>query len=179
MGNFIEKMKVAPVQQKGKNMKNENIVKVITTTIGSFLSSILGILYVPVLLLIVCNLIDYATGLMAAPQREDGKVSSYKSIRGIFKKVAMWLLIVVGAVVDKLLMYTATTLGFTWSITYLIAAFVAVWLICNELISILENLKDIGVPMPAFLMPIVKNIAKKTEETLNVEEEEHNHDERN
>ena len=91
----------------------------------------------------------------------------------------MWILIVVGAVVDKLLMYTATTLGFTWSITYMVAAFVAVWLICNELISILENLKDIGVPMPAFLMPIVKNIAKKTEETLNVEEEEHNHDERN
>ena len=25
MGNFIEKMKVAPVQQKGKNMKNEKI----------------------------------------------------------------------------------------------------------------------------------------------------------
>ena len=87
MGNFIEKMKVAPVQQKGKNMKNENIVKVITTTIGSFLSSILGILYVPVLLLIVCNLVDYATGLMAAPQRDDGKVSSYKSIRGIFKRL--------------------------------------------------------------------------------------------
>lgn len=91
----------------------------------------------------------------------------------------MWLLIVVGAVVDKLLMYTADTLGFTWNITYLVAAFVAVWLICNELISILENLKDIGVPMPAFLLPIVKNIAKKTEESFNIEKEENNYDERN
>ena len=40
-------------------------------------------------------------------------------------------------------------------------------------------MERLTVPMPAFLMPIVKNIAKKTEETLNVEKEEHNYDERN
>ncbi len=162
-------------------MKNTSIFKLVTTSIGSFLSSILGILYVPVLLLILSNIIDYSTGLMAAPEREDGRISSYKSIRGIFKKVAMWLLIVVGTVVDKLLMYTATTLGFNWKVTYFVAAFVAVWLICNELISILENLKDIGAPMPTFLMPIVKNIAKKTEDTLHLceDEKEKNNNERN
>lgn len=152
-------------------MKNQNIFNVVTSAIGSFLSSVLGILYIPVLLLVVCNLIDYATGLMAAKYRET-KISSYKSIRGIFKKVAMWMLIVVGAVVDKLLMYTSTTLGFAWGFTYVIAAFVAVWLICNELISILENLKDTDVPMPVFLMPIVKNIAQKTEDALSVNENE-------
>ncbi len=148
---------------------NSNIINVVTASIGSFLSSVLGILYIPVVLLVVCNLIDYATGLMAAKYREI-KISSYKSIRGIFKKVAMWMLIVVGAVVDKLLMYTSTTLGFTWGLTYMIAAFVAVWLICNELISILENLKDTDVPMPVFLMPIVKNIAQKTEDALTIDE---------
>ncbi len=148
---------------------NSNIINVVTASIGSFLSSVLGILYIPVLLLVVCNLIDYATGLMAAKYREV-KISSYKSIRGIFKKVAMWMLIVVGAVVDKLLMYTSTTLGFTWGLTYIIAAFVAVWLICNELISILENLQDTDVPMPMFLMPIVKHIAQKTEDALTIDE---------
>lgn len=147
----------------------KNFFNVVTSAIGSFLSSFLGILYIPVLLLVVCNLIDYATGLMAAKYREV-KISSYKSIRGIFKKVAMWMLIVVGAVVDKLLMYTSTTLGFAWGFTYVIAAFVAVWLICNELISILENLQDTDVPMPAFLMPIVKNIARKTEDALTIDE---------
>lgn len=150
-------------------MKNSNIFNVVTASIGSFLSSVLGILYIPVLLLVVCNLIDYATGLMAAKYREV-KISSYKSIRGIFKKVAMWMLIVVGAVVDKLLMYTSTTLGFTWGVPYIIAAFVAVWLICNELISILENLQDTDVPMPMFLMPIVKHIAQKTEDALTIDE---------
>lgn len=167
--------KVAPVQRKGKLMKNSNIFNTVTAAIGSFLSSLLGILYIPVLLLVVCNLIDYATGLMASRYREV-KISSYKSIQGIFKKVAMWMLIVVGAIVDKLLMYTSTTLGFAWGFTYVIAAFVAVWLICNELISILENLKDTDVPMPAFLMPIVKNIAAKTEDALTNESEEKEED---
>ena len=41
---------------------------------------------------------------------------------------------------------------------FLIACIVAIWIICNELISILENLKDMGVNIPAFLTPIVKNI---------------------
>ena len=34
----------------------------------------------------------------------------------------------------------------------------AVWLVLNEIISILENLNDIGVPMPPFLMPLVNRL---------------------
>ena len=35
---------------------------------------------------------------------------------------------------------------------------VAIWIICNELISILENMVDIGINMPAFLLPLIKNL---------------------
>lgn len=52
------------------------------------------------------------------------------------------------------------------------ATVVAVWLVVNEIISILENMIDIGVDMPPFLLPIVKYIKKKTEETAMVKEEE-------
>lgn len=38
------------------------------------------------------------------------------------------------------------------------ACVVAVWIVCNELISILENLIDVGISIPAFLIPLVKNI---------------------
>lgn len=47
-------------------MNNVNTAKVIVTGIMAFLSSILGVLYIPVLLMVACNIIDYATGLMAA-----------------------------------------------------------------------------------------------------------------
>ncbi len=46
-----------------KNVKNCFI------GIGTLLSSWLGILYVPMLILILCNVIDYGTGLCAAKYR--------------------------------------------------------------------------------------------------------------
>lgn len=140
--------------------------------VNSFLSSIFGILYIPLLLMVICNVLDYITGLIAAKYREDGGISSYKSMKGIFKKVSMWLLVVVGAVIDTLIKYSVNTFGWEWPLSFVVAAVVAVWIICNELISILENIKDSGVPIPGFLMPLVKNIKRKTEDVIPDQEEE-------
>nr|DAS52318.1 MAG TPA: holin [Caudoviricetes sp.] len=152
-------------------MRAEQFKKILTT-VGSVLSSLLGILYIPVMLMVLCNIIDYTTGLMAAKYRKDSTISSYKSFKGIAKKVSMWLLVVVGAIVDELIKYATQTVGITVPFTFLIACVVAVWLICNELISILENIKDIGVNIPTFLLPLVKNIKSQTESAVNIEDEE-------
>ena len=136
----------------------------------SVLMSWLGILAIPVFLLVGCNLIDYATGLLAAKYRQDGGISSYKSIRGIFKKIGMWLLIIVGSFMDILIQYAAECMGLGITIPFVVATFVAVWLVVNEMISILENLIDIGVNMPPFLMPVVKYIKKQVEEKAKLAE---------
>lgn len=153
-------------------MDKANLLKKIVGAISSVLSSMLGILYIPVLLLVTCNVVDYTTGLIAAKYRDDGTISSYKSFRGIFKKISMWMLVVVGVVVDELLKYTTDTIGLKFPFQFLIACVVAVWLICNELISILENIKDAGVNIPAFLLPLVKNIKSQTETSVNMENED-------
>ncbi len=139
--------------------------KAFVTVAASFLSSVLGILYVPVLLMVACNVIDYITGLWAAPKRaadpgrtDDNGIKSYKSILGIIKKVTMWLLVVVGAIVDQLLLYACQVMGYQIHLTFLVACVVAVWIVCNELISILENMVDIGISLPGFLMPLVCNL---------------------
>ena len=60
-----------------KNMKNTlTDTKITLTMIGAFLSSMLGILYIPVLLMVLCNVIDYITGMIASHYRGE-KVSSY------------------------------------------------------------------------------------------------------
>lgn len=151
-------------------MKNTTI-KAIVTAVTGFLSSLLGVLYIPVLLLVVCNVIDYITGLVAAKYRNQ-QVDSYRGFRGIAKKVSMWLLLVVGAIIDQLLKYAAVTIGFTLPITFLMACVVAIWLICNEIISILENINDIGVPVPPFLLPLMKNLKSQTENITERKEEE-------
>lgn len=147
-------------------------IKIWVTGITSILSSLLGILYIPVLLMVMCNIIDYITGLIAAGYRKDGGISSYKSMRGIFKKVCMWLLVVVGAIIDTLLKYATATVGMTLPFTFLIACVVAIWIVCNELISILENMVDIGVTIPPFLLPIVKKIKKESETKVNINDEQ-------
>lgn len=141
-----------------KKMEQATAIKAIFTAIFAFLSALLGDLALPVILMVTANVVDYISGLAAAKYREDGGISSYKSIHGIVKKVCMWLLVVVGAIVDFMISYAADTVGVETHFTFLVACIVAIWIICNELISILENIKDTGIEIPSFLEPIIKNI---------------------
>ena len=147
-----------------------NKVKAIFIAFFTALAGWLGILAIPVLILVLCNLIDYVTGLVASKYR-DQKINSYKSFRGIVKKICMWLLVAVGALLDWLIIYAGETVGVSIPVAFLIACVVAIWLITNEFISILENMKDIGVPIPPFLQPLVKNVQKQVEEKTKIKSE--------
>lgn len=146
-------------------------VKVAVTAVFSAILGWLGILAVPVMMLVLCNVIDYGTGLAAAKYREQA-VSSYRSFKGIVKKVCQWLIIVVGWVIDQLIAYTTSTMGWDIHLPYIVATVVAVWLICNEIISILENMIDIGARVPPFLLPLVKLIKTQAEEKAGYEPEQ-------
>lgn len=149
--------------------------KAVLTAVIGVLMSWLGILAIPVFILVACNVMDYFTGLCAAKYRKD-QISSYKGIRGIIKKVCMWLLIFVGFLLDTMISYAATYAGIGMKLPFIVAMVVAVWLIINEIISILENMIDIGVTLPPFLLPLAQKIRKqmedKTEITEAIEKEE-------
>ena len=142
--------------------------KTIIVAIWSIIMSALGILAIPVMLLITCNIIDYATGLIASKFRNQ-EIDSYKGIKGIAKKICMCLLVGVGVIVDQLLSYSADVVGITLPFTFLVACIVAIWLNCNEIISILENINDIGVTLPPFLQPIVSNLKSQVEKKAELE----------
>lgn len=150
-------------------VKNVDKTQAWVTIAVSAVMDFLGILAIPVFLMVGCNLIDYITGLFASKRRKE-QINSYKSIWGIIKKVCMWILVVIGAVVDVLIQYATQTMGFNIQIPFIVATLVAVWIVVNEIISILENLVDIGIDLPPFLMPIVKRIKKEVEEVGEVEE---------
>ena len=151
-------------------MEQATYIKAFFTAIFAFLSSLLGVLAVPVVLMVVCNLIDYSTGLMASKKRSQD-INSYKSIRGIKKKICMWLLVVVGAVIDSLITYAGSIVGRDVPLTFLVACIVAIWIICNEIISILENIKDMGVYIPGFLDPLVRNIKSQVENRIDIDDD--------
>ena len=153
-----------------EKMEQANNAKVIIIAIGSALSSLFGALAIPCALMVSSNIVDYATGLIASKFRNQD-INSYRSIRGIFKKIAMWLLVVVGAIVDEMIKYSTAQMGIDIKIRFLIANIVAIWITCNEVISILENVQDIGTPIPKFLKPLVKNIRSQVEHQADILED--------
>ena len=123
----------------------------------------LGILAVPVLILAGLNFTDYITGILASKRRNE-LVTSDKGLWGIVKKIGMWILVGLGWAMDVLINYASQYVGLSIKLPFVVATIVAVWLICNEIISILENLLDIGVAMPLFLMLLAKTIKGQVED---------------
>lgn len=141
----------------------ENVTKGIVAVIVGGLTAFLGDLAIPIYVLVACNVIDYATGLMSAKARGE-QISSYKGIQGIAKKIGQWLLVLVGWLLDVLIAYAVHHVSPELSVPIVVAIIVSVWLGFNEVISILENLGDMGVPMPPFLKKIVQNLKGKIED---------------
>ena len=153
----------------GEFCMNETVAKVTFTGILAALSIWLEALAVPVVLLMLAMIIDYCTGIMAASHRGNN-ITSYRSINGIAKKVCLLLLVAVGLILDCLIFYVRESFGLSFSWSFILAAVIAVWITANEIISVLENIQDIGVNLPAWLLPLVKNLKGKVESIISKEE---------
>ena len=127
------------------------------------ISALLGDLAIPIYILVGCNLIDYVTGIMAARRRGE-RISSEIGIVGITKKVGQWLLVMIGWMLDVLIESSVRKVMPEFEAPVIIALFVAFWLIANEMLSILENVDEIGVPIPGFLRKIIKYFLNTTEQ---------------
>ena len=135
---------------------DERSLQVIFSAALAALISYLGVVAIPVTVLMTAMIIDYVTGMAAAWHNK--KLSSKKGLSGIIKKISYLALVCVGMGVDWVIYYGIKSVGVDMGYTFFFGVLVAVWLITNELISILENLESIGVPMPTFLIKIVKRL---------------------
>lgn len=148
------------------------IIAVLAAALG-VASSYLVQLIMPLIVLVVAMLADYGTGMAKAWSA--GTLCSRTGIRGILKKVGYLVIVAVAMGTDYLLRYGLEQVGVHINVEFLIAAIVIVWLIINELISILENVAAIGAPVPEFLLKLIKKLKAVTEkqaETVPVETEE-------
>ena len=154
----------------------DKLEKIGFTAALSILFSWCGAVFVPFLLLVALQVFDYITGLLAAKYRQE-KISSYKGFKGIAKKICMWPLVAVGGIMDWLVTYAVNSIGLSMDVSFVVAIVVRVWLMCNEIISLLENMIDIGVKFPAFMLRFAKNVQSKVEEKGgNIIESENSHE---
>ena len=139
----------------------ENGLKIILSGVLAGATAYFNVLIVPLAVLLFVMICDYATGMTSA--YVNGKISSRAGIIGIIKKVCYMFAVVVGICLDYIIVSALSKINLEVGTVYYFGMLVTVWLILNELISILENLDEIGVPMPVFLKKTALRLAKKTE----------------
>lgn len=151
----------------------ESQIRPLQAVFSAFLAmlvSYIGVVAVPVTVLMVAMIVDYVTGMVAA--WHSSELSSKKGVFGIIKKISYLALVVVGMGVDWLIYSGLQSVGVSLGYTFFFGVLVTIWLIINELISILENLGQIGVPLPRFLTSITKRLKKTTENVAKESEEQ-------
>ena len=145
----------------------DNIFTAIISVIIAGVSAYLQIIAVPVFVLIAVMILDYLSGMSAA--YVGGELSSKKGITGILKKVGYLALVCVGIGVDFIIRYCLEQIGVNFEVKMLFGLIVTVWLIINELLSILENLSRMGVPVPKWLTKITNKLKVTVEDKADKE----------
>ena len=98
--------------------------------------------------------LDFTTGLVKAWY--NGEVGSNKSRKGLLKKTMFLSMILIGHWLDKASLISDNGMSFR--------TLVLVFIIANEGISILENISEMGVPIPGFLKKVFERLDKREED---------------
>lgn len=122
--------------------------------LGWFLGGCDGLLYA----LLAFVVIDYATGVMCAIVNK--KLSSEVGFKGLFKKILIFALVGIGHILDSQVIGSGSILRTAVIFFYL----------SNEGISLLENAAFLGLPIPAKLKAVLKQLHERSEEDHNEEE---------
>ena len=119
-------------------------IKLMIALVGGLTADMLGGWDIMLKTLVMLVIIDYATGVLAAVYKK--KLSSSIGYKGIIKKVGIFAIVVVAAIIDK-----CVGMEIVRNITI-------VFYISNEGISILENVGKTGVKYPKKLKQILEQL---------------------
>lgn len=129
-----------------------NSVKVGLSFLGSVIAYHLGGFdtYLMLLVLLICT--DLVTGILKAIVKKD--LASREMLVGIVRKLLIMVCVCIGFEVNAALLEYAKEAGvnYNWDIRM----FVILYFILEELLSVLENIAVIGVPMPKFIIQFLR-----------------------
>lgn len=147
-----------------------NFLQSIFAAVSAAIVAYLNILLVPLVVLIVVMVIDYLSGMAQAYVSHT--LNSRIGVVGILKKVGYLATVAVAIIADYIISEALMLLGTDIKLSYYIGLVVTIWFIINELISILENLAEIGTPIPKFLTKIIKRLKVTVESKTDSKESE-------
>ncbi len=119
------------------------------------------------------NVVDYFTGWWKAKFYKKNE-SSAVGAKGVFKKVSYWAVTAIAFFVSFCFKSMGEIIGINLSFTQFFGWFTLASYLVNEIRSILENLVEMNVNVPAFLIKGMAVTEKLLEAKTKVEEEEKN-----
>ena len=137
----------------------KNIICGIIGIVGGFIANAFGGWSAALTTLLIFMGIDYLSGLIlagvfhASPKSEDGTLESYAGWKGLVRKGMTLLIVLIGARLDLLI-----------GVNYIRDAMVIAFCV-NELLSIIENMGLMGVPMPEILTNAIEMLKSKSEKS--------------
>lgn len=126
-----------------------DVLRIAAAGIGGIATYIWGPWDALIIALVAMVAIDYITGIIKAAMQ--GKLSSLVGFKGLLKRVAIFLLVAVGVMVDKIIPATNEA----------VRNAVIFFYIANEGLSILENAGELGLPLPAALKKSLEKMKDK------------------
>ena len=131
----------------------------------------LGIMFWPMVILMILMIIDYITGMLASkkeaiehPKDPDYGWSSRKGALGIIKKVGYMAAIAVAVCLDQIIITGVAQMGFDVPAKGFFGLVVTVWFVLNEMLSILENVGRMGSGVPPWLARYIAVLRDKIDE---------------
>ena len=109
--------------------------------------------------LVVAMAIDYVTGILCAaiwhksPKSPSGALESRAGLKGLFRKAGIILCVILATELSGLLD------------TFAIRDSTIIFFVCNEALSIIENLAIMGVPFPPAIKAALDTLQQKADPT--------------
>lgn len=153
-------------------MKNEYLAAqgAVSAAVG-WISARLGLLFWPLAILAIMMVIDYVTGMLASKAeaiRHPGDPaygwSSRKGLLGILKKTGYVAIIAVGVCLDQIILTGLAHMGLESPVKGLFGLIITVWLVLNEMLSVIENAGRMGANVPSWLARYIAVLKGKIDE---------------
>jgi len=132
----------------------------VAVILGS-IASWFGEMWIFIAMVLMAMVLDYISGLVAGRANEG--INSKRAIKGLYKKVGIFVLLCLGIFLDGAVnTFMQDGMGFfTMPFDAPIAHIVTIWIIITESVSICENLERAGVPIPKWLIKMLRKAEKK------------------
>lgn len=129
-----------------------NIFNSVVAIIATFFTYLFGGWDVALSILITFMILDYITGVIWAYIQKN--LNSEVGFKGLVKKCMILVVLIIATMLDRLLNTE------TWIFRTLVAYFY----IANEGISLLENISNLGVPIPTKIKDALEQLNKENDE---------------